>query len=125
MTKLLPSLALALLATTGLALPAVAESDSMDSFDSSYQLIRLRDAGVNAVSASEDTSDTMRVTIAQDDGSKATVLFDIDSLQPLRGSYDDEVTGSIGRAGSVDVQHSAPVVSLESLTHDENVVDPD
>jgi hypothetical protein len=125
MTKLLPFLALALLATTGLALPAVAESDSMDSFDSSYQLIRLRDAGVNAVSASEDTSDTMRVTIANGDGGKATVLYDIDSLQPVRGSYDNEATGSISRAGSVNVQHSAPVVSLESLTHDENVVDPD
>lgn len=124
MTKLLPSLALALIASVGLALPAAAESDSFDSFDSSYQLIRLRDAGVNAVTASEDTSSTMRVTIDQGDGSKITALYDIDSLQPLRGSQ-DEVTGSISRAGSVNVQHSAPVVSLESLTHDENVVDPD
>lgn len=124
MTKLLPSLALALIASVGLALPAAAESDSFDSFDSSYQLIRLHDAGVNAVTASEDTSSTMRVTIDQGDGSKITALYDIDSLQPLRGSQ-DEVTGSISRAGSVNVQHSAPVVSLESLTHDENVVDPD
>ena len=59
MTKLLPSLALVLVASAGLALPAVAESDSFDSFDSSYQLIRLRDAGVNAVAAAENTSDTM------------------------------------------------------------------
>ena len=117
MTKLLPSLALALVASVGLALPAAAESDSFDSFDSSYQLIRLRDAGVKAVAASEDSSNTMRVTIEQGDGSKTTALYDIDSLQPLRGSQ-DEVTGSISRAGSVNVQHSAPVVSLESLTHD-------
>lgn len=118
MTKLLPSLALVLVASTGLALPALAESDSFDSFDSSYQLLRLRDAGVNAVAAYEDTSNTMRVTLA---GSNASVIYDIDSLQPLRGSQ-DEVTGSISRAGSVAVQHSAPAYSLDSLTHDPDMV---
>ena len=44
MTKLLSSLALAFLASTAVAVPAMAESDSFDSFDSSYQLLRLRDA---------------------------------------------------------------------------------
>ena len=120
MTKLLPSLALVLVASAGLALPAVAESDSFDSFDSSYQLLRLRDAGVNAVSASENTSDTMQVTIAQDDGSRATVIYNIDSLKPVRaGSYDYEATGSIS---APTVQRSAPAVSLESLTHDPDMV---
>jgi hypothetical protein len=121
MTKLLPSLALALVASVGVAAPAFAESDSFNSFDSSYQLLRLKDAGVNAVAASEDTSGTMRVTLAGGDGS---VIYDIDSLTPVRGAG-EEVTGSIRPAGSAIVQHSAPVVSLESLTHDENVVDPD
>lgn len=120
MTKLLPSLALVLVASAGLALPAVAESDSFDSFDSSYQLLRLRDAGVNAIAASENTSDTMQVTIAQDDGSRATVIYNIDSLKPVRsGSYDYEATGSIG---APTVHRSAPAVSLESLTHDPDMV---
>jgi hypothetical protein len=122
MTKLLPSLALALITSVGLALPAAAESESFDSFNAGYQLIRLRDAGVNAVAASENTSDTMRVTIAQGDGSQTSVLYSIDSLRPVRSGVDYEATGSIG---AVNVQRSAPVVSLESLTHDENVVDPD
>lgn len=114
MTKLLPSLALVLVASAGLAFPAAAESDSFDSFDSSYQLIRLRDAGVNAIAASENTSDTMRVTIAQDDGSQATVLYSIDSLKPVRNSgYDYEATGSV----NAPVTRSAPAVSLDSLTH--------
>ena len=113
MTKLLPSLALALLASTGLALPALAESSSFDSFDSSYQLLRLKDAGVNAVSASEDTTGTMRVTLS---GSNASVIYDIDSLTPVRGAG-DEVTGSIRQAGSAKVQYSAPAVSLDSLTY--------
>jgi hypothetical protein len=120
MTKLLPSLALVLVASAGLALPAVAESDSFDSFDSSYQLLRLRDAGVNAVSASENTSGTMQVTIAQDDGSRATVIYNIDSLKPVRtGGYDYEATGSIS---APVVKRSAPVVSLDSLTHDPDMV---
>lgn len=121
MTKLLPSLALALVASVGVALPALAESDSFDSFNSSYQLIRLHDAGVNAVSATEDTSGRMNVTIAEADGSKSTILYDIDSLTPIR-SY-DEVTGSI-RADRSNVRYSAPVVSLDSLTHNpDNVGD--
>ena len=119
MTKLLPSFALVLVASAGLALPALAESDSLDSFDSSYQLLRLRDAGVNAVSASENTSGTMQVTIAQDDGSRATVIYNIDSLKPVRaGSYDYEATGSV----SPVVTRSTPAVSLESLTHDPDMV---
>ena len=97
MTKLLPSLALVLVASTGLALPAIAE-DSFGSFDPSYQVLRLRDAGVNAVAGSENTSDTMRVTIAQGDGNQTWVLYDIDSLKPVGGSYDNEATGSIGKA---------------------------
>jgi hypothetical protein len=121
MTKLLPSLALALVASVGVAVPAFAESDSFDSFDASYQLLRLKDAGVNAIAASEDTSDTMRVTL---EGSNATVLYDIDSLTPLRNGQ-DEVTGSIRPAGSAKVQYSAPAVSLDSLTHDPDAVSND
>ena len=119
MTKLLSSLALAFLASTAVAVPAMAESDSFDSFDSSYQLIRLRDAGVNATAVNENNSDTMTVTVANTDGSKSTVLYSIDLLQPVGGSYDNEATGSIGRA---NVQRSAPVVSLDSLTHDPDEV---
>ena len=119
MTKLLPSLALVLVASAGLAVPAMAESDSFDSFDSSYQLLRLRDAGVNAISASENTSDTMQVTVAGDNGGQATVIYDIDSLKPVRaGSYDYEATGSVAPV----VKRSAPAVSLESLTHDPDMV---
>ena len=114
MTKLLPSLALALVASVGVALPALAESDSFDSFNSSYQLIRLHDAGVNAVSATEDTSGRMNVTIAEADGSKSTVLYDIDSLSPVRGF--DEVTGSI--RAKAPVVRSAPSTQVpESLVY--------
>jgi len=120
MTKLLSSLALALLASTAVAVPAMAESDSFDSFDSSYQLIRLRDAGVNATAVNENNSDTMTVTVANTDGSKSTVLYNIDLLQPVGGSYDNEATGSIG--ARANVQRSAPVVSLDSLTHDPDAV---
>ena len=122
MTKLLFSLALAFLASTAVAVPAMAESDSFDSFDSSYQLIRLRDAGVNATAVNENNSDTMTVTVANADGSKSNVLYNIDLLQPVGGSYDNEATGSIKRAGSVNVERSAPVVSLDSLTHDPDAV---
>jgi hypothetical protein len=122
MTKLLPSLALALVTSVGLALPAAAESDSFDSFNADYQLLRLRDAGVNAVAASENTSNTMTVTIAQGDGSKTTAIYDIDLLQPVRGGQ-DEVTGSIRAAGSVNVERSAPALSFDSLTHDDSNVD--
>lgn len=114
MTKLLPSLALVLLASTGLALPAVAESDSFNSFNESYQLIRLRDAGVSATAAYENTSGTMRVTLK---GSNASVIYDIDSLQPLNGAGGEEVTGSI-KAARPAVQHSAPVVSTDSLLYE-------
>jgi len=117
MTKLLSSLALALLASTAVAVPVMAE-DSFGSFDSSYQLLRLKDAGVTATAVDENNSDTMRVTVANADGSKSTVLYEIDLLQPVGGSYDNEATGSIKRAGSAVVQHSAPAASLDSLTHD-------
>ena len=73
MTKLLPSLALAFIASAAVAVPAIAE-DSFGSFDSSYQLLRLKDAGVTATAVTENDSDTMRVTVANADGSKSNVL---------------------------------------------------
>ena len=122
MTKLLPSLALALVASVGVgaAAPAFAAPQSLTSgatfggFDESYELTRLNDQGVNAVDVSED-GNRLRATVKLDDGSTAFEYYDADTLQKIGGST-SEVTGSIRRAGNATVQHSKPSVSVDSLT---------
>lgn len=114
MTKLLPSLALVLLASAGAAAPALAAD--FGSFDPSYQLTRLHDQGINAVDVAEDSADVLRVTVKLADGSTTFEYYDAASLRPIRSSQNgSEVTGSIGKA---PVQYSAPSTSLNSLTHD-------
>lgn len=107
MTKLLPSLALALALSAGVAAPALA-SDSFDSFDPSYQLQRLQDAGINAVDVAEDTSSTMRVTVRLDDGSQVFQFYNQDNLQQI-----GQAGGDANRVLSkLDVQRSAPAAGV-------------
>src|SRR5690606_33906396 len=61
MTKLLPSLALVLLASAGVAAPALATD--FGSFDAGYELTRLQDQGINAVDVSEAPGDQLRATV--------------------------------------------------------------
>jgi hypothetical protein len=103
MTKLLPSLAIALALTAGVAAPALA-NDSFDSFDASYQLQRLNDAGINAVDVAEDTSSTMRANIKLDDGSQVFQYYNQDNLQPI-GQAGGAATRVLTK---LDVQRSAP-----------------
>lgn len=118
MTKLLPSLALVLLASVGVAAPAFA-GDDFSSFDAGYQLTRLQDQGINAVDVSEAPSDQLRATVKLSDGSTAFEFYDAATLNLIRSSQaGSEVTGSIAPAGKPVVHHSAPTVSLNSLTHD-------
>lgn len=114
MTKLLPSLALVLLASAGAAAPALAAD--FGSFDPDFQLTRLHDQGINAVDVAEDSADVLRATVKLADGGTTFEYYDIATLNPIRTSQSgSEVTGSIGKA---PVQHSAPAMSLNSLTHD-------
>jgi hypothetical protein len=114
MTKLLPSLVLAVALIGGAAAPALASSlTSSDggSFDASYQLYRLQGAGVPAVAVAEDNADTMRVTIRLDDGSQVFTFFDIDSLQQKGGQTGARVLSQ------VDAGQKAPLaISRDSLT---------
>ena len=116
MTKLLPSLALVLVASAGAAAPALAD---FESFDAGYQITRLHDQGINAVDVSEAPSDQLRVTVKLDDGSTAYQFYDAASLKLISSSQaGSEVTGSIRPAANATVQHSAPTTSWRSLTED-------
>lgn len=116
MTKLLPSLALVLLASAGVAAPALA-NDDFSSFDAGYQLTRLQDQGVNAVDVSEAPGDQLRATVKLADGSTAFEFYDAASLKLIKSSQGgSEVTGSITPAGKATVVRSAPSVKLNSLT---------
>jgi hypothetical protein len=118
MTKLLPSLALVLLASAGVAAPVLAD-DNFSSFDEGYQLTRLQDQGINAIDVSEAPSDQLRATVKLADGSTAFEFYDAATLRLIKSSQDgSEVTGSITPAGKAAVVHSSPVTSLNSLTHD-------
>lgn len=115
MTKLLPSLALVLLASAGVAAPAMATD--FGSFDAGYELARLQDQGINAVDVAEAPGDQLRATVRLSDGSTAFEFYDAATLNRIASSQaGSEVTGSIRPAGSATVQHSAPTVSLDSLT---------
>lgn len=116
MTKLLPSLALVLLASAGVAAPAFADDD-FSSFDAGYQLTRLHDQGVNAIDVSEAPGDQLRATVKLSDGSTAFEFYDAATLNLIGSSQaGSEVTGSIRPAGKATVQHSAPAVKLNSST---------
>lgn len=119
MTKLLPSLALVLLASVGVAAPALADDD-FSSFDAGYQLTRLQDQGINAVDVSEAPGDQLRATVKLSDGSTAFEFYDAATLNLIKSSQaGSEVTGSIRPAAKATVQHSAPSVKLNSATEDE------
>lgn len=112
MNKLITSAFVAFALTAGIAAPAFASD--FGSFDASYQLQRLQDAGINAVDAAEDTSSTMRVTVKLDDGSQVFAFYNQDDLQQIGQSG-----GAATRVlSNLDVSRTAPVVSLNSLTHD-------
>jgi hypothetical protein len=116
MTKLLPSLALVLLASAGVAAPALAD-DNFSSFDTGYQLTRLQDQGINAVDVSEAPGDQLRATVKLADGSTAFEFYDAATLNRIGSSQaGSEVTGSIRPAAGATVHHSAPASSLKSLT---------
>ena len=119
MTKLLPSLALVLLASAGVAAPAFAD-DNFSSFDPGYQLTRLQDQGINAVDVSEAPGDQLRATVKLSDGSTVFEFYDAASLNRIGSSQaGSEVTGSIRPAADATVQHSAPSVKLNSATEDD------
>ena len=117
MTKLLPSLALVLLASASVAAPAFAEDD-FSSFDAGYQLSRLQDQGVNAVDVSEAPGDQLRATVKLADGSTAFEFYDAATLNQIGSSQaNSDVTGSIRAAdGKASVQHAAPTAKFNSLT---------
>lgn len=124
MTKLLPSLAIALALSAGIAAPVMAASDSLTSGDSSFNseliLQSLRDKGVNTVDVAQQFSGRVKATVLLDNGQEAIQYFDQDSLQQIGGT-----AGDASRVlTKLDVQRTAPVVSLDSLTHDSaNVAD--
>jgi len=94
------------------------DNNGDDDFDASFQLQRLRDAGVDAVAVADDGDNRLRVTVRLADGSEDFVVYDEDSLRPL----DDEVTGSIRRSRPAIGYPAAPD-TLQSLTHDESNTD--
>lgn len=120
MTKLLPSIAIALALTAGVVAPVMA-SDSLTSSDSSFNseliLQSLRDKGVNAVDVAQQFSGRVKATVLLDNGQEAIQYFDQDSLQQIGGAAD--ATRVLTK---LDVQRTAPVVSLDSLTHDDAYV---
>jgi len=124
MNKLLPSLAIALALTAGVAAPVLAAPSSLTGGDSSFNgdlvLQGLRDKGVNAVEVTQDWDGRVKAIVQLDNGSVATEYYDEDTLQRV---------GQGGQASRVltklDVQRGAPVVSLDSLTHDDGNVSND
>lgn len=123
MTKLIPAALLAVALVAGVAAPSMAASltasnTSYESFDSSYQLQRLRDAGINAVAVAEDTADTMRATVVLDNGERTFAFYDQDSLNQLGVKHDGARVLS-----KLDVRKSAPAWSVNSLTHDDDNFD--
>jgi len=119
MTKLLPSLALVLLASAGAAAPAFAQDD-FSSFDPSYQLDRLRDQGINAIAVEDAPGDQLRATIRLSDGSTIFEFYDEATLNLITSSRSgSEVTGSIRPSGKATVQRSAPTMKLNSATEDD------
>ena len=124
MTKLLPSIAIALALSAGVVAPVMAASESLTSSDSSFNseiiLQSIRDKGVNVVNVAEDFSGRVKATVRLDNGQEAIQYFDQDSLQQIGGAA-GEATRVLTR---LDVQRTTPVVSLDSLTHDDaNVAD--
>jgi hypothetical protein len=118
MTKLLPTLALVLLASAGVAAPVLADDD-FSSFDAGYQLTRLQDQGINAVDVSEAPGDQLRATVKLADGSTAFEFYDAASLNLIKSSQDGaEVTGSITPSGKAPVVHHTAPAQLNSLTED-------
>lgn len=117
MKKLFPTLALAAVVSAGLAMPAMAQMETddttSDDFDASFQLQRLRDAGVDALAVADAGDNLLRVTVRLDDGGQAFVYYDEDTLEP------DEATGSI----LPNRPEPRIPMSLESLTHDSSNVD--
>jgi hypothetical protein len=117
MNKLFSTLAFALVASASLAGPGMAQSTTNDSdsddFDASFQLQRLRDAGIAAVAVTDGGDNLLRVTVSQADGGQGFVLYDEDTLELL----DDEATGSI-QARRPAIVDRPP----ESLTHDADMV---
>ena len=123
MTKLIPAALLAVALVAGAAAPSMAASltasnTSYESFDSAYQLQRLRDAGINAVAVAEDTADTMRATVVLDNGEQAFAFYDQDSLNQLGVKQDGARVLS-----KLDVREAAPAWSVNSLTHDDDNFD--
>ena len=122
MIKLLPSIAIALALTAGVAAPVMAASDSLTSSDSSFNseliLQSLRDRGVDAVDVTEQFSGRVKATVRLGNGQETIQYFDQDSLQQIGGSA-EKATRVLTK---LDVQRSAPVVSLDSLTHDDAYV---
>ena len=123
MTKLIPAALLAVALVAGAAAPSMAASltasnTSYESFDSAYQLQRLRDAGINAVAVAEDTADTMRATVVLDNGEQAFAFYDQDSLNQLGVKQDGARVLT-----KLDVGQAAPAWSVNSLTHDDDNFD--
>ena len=116
MTKLLPSLALALVVTSGLAAPAFAAGESLTSgstsgFDADYALQALHDKGVNVVDVTEDWNGQIRATVALDDGSRVTQYF-TESFQPIVRK-----SGNTRVMSKLDTGRAPLAVSVNSLTY--------
>lgn len=123
MIKLIPAALVAVAMVAGAAAPSMAASltasnTSYESFDSSYQLQRLRDAGINAVAVAEDTADTMRATVVLDNGQQAFAFYDQDTLNQIGVKHEGARVLT-----KLDVRQSAPVFSVNSLTHDDDNFD--
>lgn len=119
MNKLLPSLALVLVA--GLAAPAMAapyvpgDADA-NGFNASLVLNQLQDMGVKAIDVADGWNGKVRATVVLDDGSQVFQYFTEDSLQPI-----GQTSGNTRVLSKLDVTRGAfetSVNSIADINHD-------
>jgi hypothetical protein len=118
-TSTLTLVAAALVATIGLAAPALADDDAGTSFNDDLVASALAERGINVLQLDESLG-KIRATVKLADGSTEFQYFDINSLQPIAGPG-ERSNGNTRVLSDLDVgvQPAAPV--LNSLTW----VDPD
>ena len=116
-TSSLTLIAAALVATIGLAAPALAEDDAGTSFNDDLVQAALAERGVDALQLAENFG-KIRATVRLADGSIEFQYFDIDTLQPIEGPG---AGGNTRVLSDIDVGVTPAAPSLNSLTW----VDPD
>ena len=107
----------ALIAVLGFAAPAFA-GDNADTNE--RVLSQLRSNGVDAVEVADAWNGKIRATVVVD-GQQTFQYFDEDSLRPINGQASQSNTRVLSK---LDTGTSAPVISLNSLTHESTSDNP-